>query len=145
RLQRVRQPAEQALWRELVDRYHYLGFRTPYGASLRYLMTTGGDTPKPLGCLQFSSPAWRMQARDQWIGWDKAAREHHLPHVINNSRFLILPWVTVPHLASHVLGQAMRQIAADWQASYGLRPWLVETLVDPKRFAGTCYRAANWT
>jgi hypothetical protein len=143
-LQRVQHHAERALWRELIGRYHYLGHRSAYGASLRYLITTHAHTPNILGCLQFSSPAWRMAARDGWIGWDNDARAYHLPRVINNSRFLILPWVTVPHLASHVLGRAMRYIAGDWHAAYGLRPWLVETLVDTRRFAGTCYRAANW-
>ncbi len=141
---RVTQPAEQTLWRELVGRYHYLGYRTAYGASLRYLIaaTTG---PQPLlGALQFSSPAWRMRARDAWIGWDEPTRRHNLPRLINNSRFLILPWVHVPHLASHVLALALRRVIVDWETCYGLRPWLAETLVDPQRFAGTCYRAANW-
>jgi hypothetical protein len=85
-----------------------------------------------------------MHARDTWIGWDESARQYHLARLINNSRFLILPWVSVPHLASHVLGLALRHIARDWHASYGLRPWLVETLVDTRRFASICYRAANW-
>ncbi|MGH8189915.1 MAG: Druantia anti-phage system protein DruA [Rhodanobacteraceae bacterium] len=123
---------------------HYLGHRTAYGAALRYLVTTHGATPQTLGGLQFSSPAWRMRARDAWIGWDDAIRQRHLLRVIANSRFLLLPWVRVPHVASHVLALSLRRVSIDWQACYGLRPWLAETLVDPQRFSGTCYRAANW-
>lgn len=143
-LRRVTDAAGHALWRELIGRYHYLGHRTTYGAVLRYLITTGGVTPRTLGGLQFSSPAWRMHARDAWIGWDDATRQRNLPRVIANSRFLLLPWVRVPHLASHVLALSLRRVGSDWQACYGLRPWLTETLVDPQRFSGTCYRAANW-
>lgn len=85
-----------------------------------------------------------MRARDTWIGWNEPTRQRHLPRLINNSRFLILPWVRVPHLASHVLGPALRRVVVDWQARYGLRPWLAEILVEPPRFSGVCYRAANW-
>ncbi|MEN8176677.1 MAG: Druantia anti-phage system protein DruA, partial [Pseudomonadota bacterium] len=144
RLKRIEQPAEQRLWRELVGRYHYLGYRTAYGASLRYLIEASCPQPAVLGCLQFSSPAWRMKARDTWIGWDEANRKQHLPRLINNSRFLILPWVRIPHLASHVLALSLRTVAEDWERHYGLCPWLAETLVDNSRFTGHCYRAANW-
>ena len=132
------------MWRELVDRYHYLGHRTAYGASLRYLIETPHREPAVLGCLQFSSAAWRMKAWDRWIGWDEACRQVNLPHLINNSCFLLLPWVRVPNLASHVLALALRTVTRDWERHYGLRPWLVETLVDNQRFSGHCYRAANW-
>ncbi|MDN5850890.1 MAG: DUF4338 domain-containing protein [Nitrococcus sp.] len=141
---RVEQPAEHALWRELMGRHHYLGHRTAYGASLRYLIAASAGRERILGAVQFSSPAWRMRARDAWIGWNEATRKRNLPRLINNSRFLILPWVRVPHLASHVLALALRRVLADWEACYGLRPWLSETLVDPQRFSGVCYRAANW-
>lgn len=144
RLKKVEHAAEQRLWRELVGRYHYLGYRTAYGASLRYLIETSQGPQAALGCLQFSSPAWRMKPRDTWIGWNDSRRRQHLPRVINNSRFLLLPWVRVPHLASHVLALALRTVANDWEQQFGLRPWLVETLVDNQRFAGHCYRAANW-
>jgi hypothetical protein len=97
-----------------------------------------------LGCLQFSSAAWRMQARDRWIAWDQACRQAHLPRLINNSRFLLLPWVHVPKLASHVLALALRTVTRNWERQYGLRSWLAETLVDNLRFSGNCYRAANW-
>lgn len=105
-LRRVAQKADQKLWRELIDRYHYLGYRTAYGASVRYRIETEHQQPILLGCLQFSSPAWRMNARDHWIGWDENCRKANLPRIINNSRFLILPWVHVPNLASHVLALA---------------------------------------
>lgn len=143
-LRRVQHAAEQHQWRELIDRYHYLGYRTAYGASLRYLIETPHRQPAVLGCLQFSSPAWRMQARDRWIGWDETGRQANLPHLISNSRFLLLPWVRVPNLASHVLALALRAVTRDWERQYGLRPWLAETLVDQQRFSGHCYRAANW-
>lgn len=143
-LEKVRKDTDHALWRELVGRYHYLGFKTPYGASLRYLVHVGRPRAEVVGCLQFSSPAWRMAARDEWIGWSDAQRRARLQQVVAQSRFLILPWVRVRHLASHVLGLSARQLAPDWQEHFGLRPLLLETLVDAQRFSGTCYRAANW-
>lgn len=144
-IRRVESAGEHRLWRELIERHHYLGYRTAYGASVRYLIETssGGET-RILGCLQFSSPAWKMKARDSWIGWDEAKRKQHLPRLINNSRFLILPWVRIANLASHILASALRCVIHDWERLYGLRPWLVETLVDSQRFSGHCYRAANW-
>ncbi|HIE57228.1 MAG TPA: DUF4338 domain-containing protein [Anaerolineales bacterium] len=143
-IKRVETARERALWRELVDRYHYLGHRVPFGAHLRYLILSERLDSVVLGCVQFSSAAWRMRARDQWIGWDDARRGAGLPHVVCNSRFLILPRVQVRHLASHALALAARALRRDWPAQYGVTPWLVETLVDPERFSGTCYRAANW-
>ena len=138
--------AEQRdLWRELVERYHYLGHRVPFGAHLRYLIRIEDTSQTVVGCLQYSSGAWRIQARDQWIGWNEAGRKAHLQRIINNSRFLILPWVRIRNLASHVLSRAARRLPQDWEIRYGLDPWLLETLVDPSRFSGTCYRAANWT
>jgi len=143
-IRRVQLSAEHRLWRELVGRHHYLGYRTPYGASLRYLIETSAKPPNILGCVQFSSPAWQMKARDAWIGWDKASHKLHLSRLINNSRFLILPWVRIHNLASHVLALALRTVTEDWETIYGVRPWLAETLVDSQRFSGHCYRAANW-
>lgn len=144
RIRRVERSEEHCLWRELIGRYHYLGYRMPYGASIRYLFETSSQQHRILGCLQFSSAAWQMKARDAWIGWDKAARKQHLSKLINNSRFLILPWVRIPNLASHVLALALRTVMQDWKALYGVQPRLVETLVDNQRFLGSCYRAANW-
>ena len=97
-----------------------------------------------LACLLWSSPAWKMAPRDQWIGWNPEQRAHNLQRVVNNSRFLILPWVRVQGLASKILALSARQMPHDWQTRYGYRPLLLETLVDTTRFRGTCYRAANW-
>lgn len=140
RLERVTSSDVHAQWRSLVEQYHPLGHRVPFGAHLRYIL----DSPRgALGGLQFSSPAWRLRARDQWIGWDDPQRQRRLQQVVCNSRFLILPWVRVPHLASHALAQAARRIATDWAEAFGVTPWLLETLVDPA-YRGVCYRAANW-
>ncbi len=141
-LEGVQTPAQHALFRELVGRYHYHGYAVPFGASLRYLILVG-PARQVVGCLQFASPAWRLAVRDRWIGWDEAARRRNLQRVVNNSRFLLVPWVQVKNLASTVLAQAVRRLAADWAARYAVTPLLVETLVDRGR-GGTCYRAANW-
>lgn len=134
---------ERLLWRELVGRYHYLGHKVPFGAHIRYLVRIA-EPEAVVGCLQFSSPAWRMRSRDQWIGWDDGTRGRNLQKVVNNSRFLILPWVRVRNLASTVLALAARQVAADWERRFQVRPVLIETLVDQKRYDGTSYKAANW-
>lgn len=132
------------LFRELVGRYHYLGHRVPFGAHLRYLVYITQPGRQVVGCLQFSSPAWRMAARDHWIGWDEPARKRNLQKVVSNSRFLIVPWVEIRNLASSILSKAVRRIGSDWRARYAIDPLLAETLVDGQRFGGTCYRAANW-
>jgi hypothetical protein len=126
-----------------MDRYHYLGYQIPFGAQLRYFIQSGIDREK-LGCMQFSSPAWRMAARDRWIGWSDEQRRKNLQKIITNSRFLIFPWVRVKNLASSVLALAARTVPDDWLECYACRPLLMETLVDQKRYTGTCYRAANW-
>jgi len=131
-------------FRELVGRYHYLGHAVPYGAHLRYLIFGARPAPEVLACLQFSSAAWRMAARDHWIGWDDATRRRNLARVVSNSRFLILPWVRVRNLASTILSLATRRLGTDWWERYGIEPLLVETLVDASRFWGGCYRASNW-
>ena len=143
-LNRVRNYAQRQLWYEYMDRYHYLGYQLPFGAQLRYFIESGNGENLVLGCLQFSSPAWKMAPRDRWIGWSDEQRQRNLQKVINNSRFLILPWVKVKNLASSVLALAVRTVPDDWQICYGYRPVVMETLVDKGRFAGTCYRAANW-
>ncbi len=131
------------LWMALMQRYHYLGAGPLCGAQLRYLIRS--EHHGWVGALAFSAAAWRVEARDAWIGWTEMARRRHLSEVVANSRFLILPHVRVPHLASHVLALSMRQLPEDWQRRYGYRPLLVESFVDASRFRGTCYRAANWT
>ncbi len=130
------------LWNQLMDRYHYLGSGPLCGAQLRYLIRSAGN--QWLGALAFSAAAWRVKARDQWIGWSEEARKIHLPKVVSNSRFLILPWVKVPNLASHVLAQSAKRLGADWQKRYGYEPVLLESFVERGRFLGTSYRAANW-
>jgi len=131
-----------SLFNQFVGRYHYLGYRVPFGAQLRYLVESG--TGSPLACLLFSSPAWKMAARDAWIGWADEQRRRNLQYIVSNSRFLILPWVSVYSLASRIFSLTTRQLPLDWQSLYGYRPLLLETLVDGSRFRGTCYRAANW-
>lgn len=143
-LTRVQAKEHRQLWYEYVDRYHYLGYRLPFGAQLRYFIKSGTNQGVLLGCLQFSSPAWKMAPRDRWIQWDDEQRKRNLQKIINNSRFLIFPWVKVKNLASSVLAMAVKTIPDDWQSCYGYRPVLMETLVDQKRFKGICYKAANW-
>ena len=142
-LTRVDSQKQRQLWYEYVDRYHYLGYQLPFGAQLRYFIKAGA-TNDILGCFQFSSPAWKMAPRDRWIGWTDEQRKFNLQKIINNSRFLIFPWVEVKNLASSVLALAVKTVPDDWQRCYGYRPVLIETLVDRKRFRGTCYKAANW-
>jgi hypothetical protein len=130
------------LWNEWMERYHYLGRGPLCGAQQRYLISS--KEGKYLGALAFSAAAWRVKARDQWIGWSDGARRENLAKVVCNSRFLILPWVKVKNLASHVLAQSIRGLGADWHQRYGLAPLLLETYVESGRFKGTSYRAANW-
>lgn len=143
-LQPVGSEAERRLFRELMGRYHYLGHAVPFGAHLRYLVFGSQPAETVLGCVQFSSAAWRIAVRDQWIGWEEATRARRLVHVVSNSRFLLLPWLRVKNLASRVLSVSVRQMAADWPKAYGVEPLLVETLVDSTRYRGSCYRGANW-
>jgi len=133
---------DDKLFNCLVARYHYLGLRNTVGANLKYLIRDRHG--RPLACMLFGSAAWKTAARDTFIGWDERVRRRHLPLLTNNTRFIILPWVFVEHLASHVLGRVLRRLNADWLAKYGYRLQLVETFVERSRFRGTCYRAANW-
>ncbi len=133
--------AESRRWREQVERHHYLGCRVPFGAHLRYWVR---QRQQELACLLWTSPAWKMQARDAWIGWSDEQRRRNLQSIVNNGRFLVLPWVRVKGLASKILALSARHIPRDWEIRYGYRPLLLETLVDAARFRGTCYRAANW-
>ncbi|HEY6307948.1 MAG TPA: DUF4338 domain-containing protein [Candidatus Angelobacter sp.] len=132
---------ESRRWREQVERYHYLGYRVPFGAHLRYWVR---HDEQELACVLWTSPAWKMQARDEWIGWSEEQRRANLQWIVNNGRFLILPWVRVKGLASKILALTARHVPRDWESHYGHRPLLLETLVDASRFRGTCYRAANW-
>ena len=132
---------EADLWNEYVCRYHYLGYTRPIGCFLRYFIESERGI---LGCLLFSGAAKSLQERDRFIGWTKDERLRNLGFVVNNSRFLVFPWVRVKNLASHVLGQAARRIGDDWHNRWEYRPLLLETFVDPELYKGTCYLAANW-
>jgi len=134
--------ADLRLFNCLLSRYHYLGHRNTVGENIRYLVRD--CTGQPVGCALFGSAAWKCAARDAWIGWDHGRREANLGFLTNNTRFLVLPWVTVPHLASHLLATLARRVRADWQAKYGHPVHALETFVESDRFKGTCYRAANW-
>ena len=129
------------LWNEYVDRYHYLRYTPLPGAQLRYFATARGQV---LALLSFSASAWKTEPRDRFIGWTREQRERNLQLVVNNSRFLILPWVRSRHLASRLLGIAARKVGRDWEERYAYKPVLLETFVEIARFAGTSYKAANW-
>ena len=131
------------LFSKCLARYHYLGFRGRVGESIGYLARDRHG--RDLACMLFGAAAWKTMPRDTWIGWDAGTRTRNLSLVTNNTRFLILPWVRVPHLASHLLGTISRRLSDDWQARYGHPIHLLETFVEKDRFKGTCYRAANWT
>ena len=141
-IRQVRRTAEEGLFNSLLDQHHYLGYSHPVGEHLKYLVFAGA---RPIACLAWCSAPRHLGSRDRYIGWDKQARLQNIRLLAYNTRFLILPWVTVPHLASHLLGKMARQLSADWQRMYGHPIHFLETFIDPQRFRGTCYRAANWT
>lgn len=132
---------ERHLWNEYIERYHPLGYKHPFGYAIRYFVRTNDHYP---GCIMLSGASRALAARDQWIGWKPKQRKANLSWIVNNSRYLIFPWVKVPHLASHVLGQLARRVANDWEERWGFRPVLLETFVDPAYFSGICYQAAGW-
>jgi hypothetical protein len=133
---------DRHLFRSLLQTHHYLGLRNCVGENLKYLARDRHT--RPLACLLFGAAAWKAKARDEWIGWTPAQRQCALSRVANNTRFLVLPWVHVPHLASHLLGRVARRLDADWRVKYGHGIDLLETFVDREGFRGTCYRAAGW-
>jgi hypothetical protein len=137
----VRRTAQEALCNALLEQYHYLGYTQPVGEHLKYLVYAGQQL---VACFAWSSAPRHLAPRDRFIGWSLAARRHNLRLIAYNVRFLILPWVSVRQLASHLLGAMMRRLSADWERLYGHPIYFAETFVDPERFAGTCYRAANW-
>jgi hypothetical protein len=140
-LRQVRRSAEESLVNSLIAQHHYLGYVQPVGEHLKYLVMAQG---RPLGCFFWSSAPRHLGPRDRYIGWSPTTRKQNIRFVAYQSRFLILPWVRVPHLASHLLGRMSRQLSFDWQRVYAHPIYFTETFVDPTRFAGTCYRAANW-
>lgn len=148
----VRKGEDFMLWNAMIHHYHYIPGHRLFGPQLRYLVycgngcggASGSLDGMPVAALSFSSSSWRVSSRDAYIGWNDAQRRTNLPLVLNNSRFLILPWIRVPNLASRILGMAARRVPGDWEARYGRRPLLLETFVERERFVGTCYKAANW-
>jgi len=137
----VRHSPEEWLYNSLIEQYHYLGYQQPVGEHLKYLVKTKGQI---IACLAWSSAPRHLGARDRFIGWDAQARYRNIRFVTYNTRYLILPWVNVPHLASHILGQMSKRVGRDWERVYAHPIYLLETFVDTERFRGTCYRAANW-
>jgi len=136
-----RERPRERLWNEFVARYHYLGRGVVVGPQIKYLVEVSGQS---VACLGFASAAWKVAPRDRWIGWTPNEREQNLRYVLNNVRFLILPWVRVQNLASRLLSLAVRRVADDWARHYAYRPVLLETFVQTDRHRGTCYQAANW-
>ena len=140
-LQRVDKAQDSKLWNELIERYHYIGYKPLSGDQIRYLVIGDGNL---LAALGFGSAAWKIAPRDSFIGWSLEERRRNLHLVVNNARFLIFPWVTSRNLASRILSCVVQALPLDWQERYGYRPVLLETFIDRDRFRGTCYRAANW-
>jgi hypothetical protein len=140
RLEKVTRRSQSHQWNEYIDRYHYLGYQPLPGAQLRYFAKANDQV---LACLGFGAAAWTTAPRDNFIGWSHKQREDNLHLVVNNARFLVLPWVQCKNLASRLLSMAARRLASDWQQTYQYRPVLIETFIE-RRFHGTCYKAANW-
>jgi hypothetical protein len=137
----VRRRAEEPLFNSLIQRYHYLGYSQPVGEQLKFLVSAGA---RPVACFAWSSAPRHLGPRDQYLGWGAETRRQNVRFIAYNSRFLIVPWVHVPHLASHLLGRMVRLLSAEWERVYGHPVYFAETFVDPARGRGTCYRAANW-
>jgi hypothetical protein len=141
RVEPVRKRPESRLWNAYIDRHHYLGHQPLPGAQLRYFVRCGGQI---IGALGFGASAWKTQPRDEFIGWTGEQRQRNLHLIVNNARFLILPWIRIKNLASRILALTTQRLAIDWMLQYAYRPVLLETFVEKPRFAGTCYKAANW-
>jgi Domain of unknown function (DUF4338) len=141
-VRQVRRTPDEPLFNSLMQQHHYLGYTQPVGEHLKYMVFANG---RPVACMAWSSAPRHLGERDRFIGWSPKERLKNIQLLAYNTRFLILPWVVVPHLASHLLGRIARRLSADWQQLYGHPIVYLETFVDPQRFRGTCYRAANWT
>jgi len=140
-VQQVRRSGDEPLFNSLMEHHHYLGYEQPVGEHLKYLVYALG---RPIACMAWSSAPRHLGSRDRYIGWTKEARGRNIRFIAYNTRFLILPWVRTPHLASHILSRVTATLSRDWERMYGHPIWFVETFIDPERFRGTCYRAANW-
>jgi hypothetical protein len=141
RHERVRRTSSEKLFNSLISRYHYLGYSQPVGEHLKYVFYT---KDRPIACFAFSSAPRHIGSRDRFIGWKPFVRKKNIHLIAYNTRFLILPWIHVPHLASHLLGRIVKVISADWKHLYNHPIYLLETFVDTEKFKGTCYKAANW-
>jgi hypothetical protein len=141
RFEQVRRTADEPLFSSLMEEHHYLGYEQPVGEHLKYLVWAQG---RPIACMAWSSAPRHIGSRDRYIGWNQETRRRNIRFIAYNTRFLILPWVRVEHLASHILGRMATRLSEDWQQMYGHPIYFLETFVDPERFRGTCYRAANW-
>ena len=141
RFEQVRRTPHERLFNSLMEEHHYLGYEQPVGEHLKYLVWA---QERPVACLAWSSAPRHLGSRDRFIGWSAEARRRNIRFIAYNTRFLILPWVAAPHLASHILGRMARLISQDWEQMYGHPIYFLETFIDPERFRGTCYRAANW-
>jgi hypothetical protein len=137
----TRRHGAEALWNEYVERYHFLKFGVVVGPRIKYFVKLRGE---PVACLSFGGAAWKVAPRERWIGWTSEERTRNLRLIVNNTRFLVFPWIQVKNLASRLLALAARRLPADWEQQYGYRPLLLETFVHSERHAGTCYKAANW-
>jgi hypothetical protein len=137
----ARRTVDEPLFNSLMEHYHYLGYEQPVGEHLKYVLWA---QRRPIACLAWSSAPRHLGSRDRFIGWNAEARRRNIRFLAYNTRFLILPWVAVPHLASHILSRIARRLSPDWERAYGHPIYFLETFVDPERFRGTCYRAANW-
>ena len=140
-VQQVRRTGDEPLFNSLIEHHHYLGYEQPVGEHLKYLVWAQG---RPIACLAWSSAPRHLGSRDSYIGWSMEARKRNIRFIAYNTRFLILPWIQVPHLASHILSRVAATLSHDWERMYGHPIWFAETFIDPERFRGTCYRAANW-
>lgn len=138
----IKSGAKSRIWNSFVERYHYLGYSPLPGAQMRYLVL--GANGEPLALLGFAAAAWKSAPRDDFIGWSPQCRQRNLHLVVNNARYLILPWIRIPNLASHILACCQRRLPQDWQQRYAIRPVLLETFCEIPRFRGTCYQADNW-
>src|ERR1051325_5995883 len=140
-VQQVRRTADEMLFNSLIEHHHYLGYEQPVGEHLKYLVWAQG---RPIACMAWSSAPRHLGSRDRYIGWSAEARRRNIRFIAYNTRFLILPWIKVPHLASHILGRVAAVLSDDWYRMYSHPIYFAETFIDPRRFRGTCYRAANW-
>ena len=140
-IQQVRRGPQEALFNSLIEQYHYLGYQQPVGEHLKFLVQSRGQA---IACLAWASAPRHLGARDRFIGWDPGTRRRNIDLIAYNTRYLILPWVRVPRLASHILGRMAKLVPQEWQRQYAHPIYLLETFIDPERFGGVCYRAANW-